>query len=272
MKPILVATDFSSNALNAAYYAVDMAKSISGYVVLFHVYEMPLVATEVPLTVDPGLMIESAGREMKKLEQLVMQHSHGGVIIETIVRGGTFFHELEMECQERKPYVVVMGSQGANAAERFLFGTHTLYAMKHLPWPVMAVPPYIKFSSIARIGFACDFSEVVATTPLDELKTLVKDFNAELHVLNTGKAGQYDPDLVFQSGLLQEMLYALKPAYHFITNDDIDAGIIDFADRNLLDLLIVSPRRHNLIDRLLHKSHTKQLVLHSHVPVMALHN
>jgi len=46
---------------------------------------------------------------------------------------------------------------------------------------------------------------------------------------------------------------------------------MDFEEKNKIDLLIVLPRRHNLLGSIFHKSHTKQLVLHSHVPVMALH-
>ena len=92
-----------------------------------------------------------------------------------------------------------------------------------------------------------------------------------MHILNTGKKEVFKPELVFESGLLQEMLAGLKPNYHFITNKDIDEGIIDFAEKNHIDLLIVLPKRHGLLDKLVHRSHTKQLVLHSHVPVMALH-
>ena len=67
------------------------------------------------------------------------------------------------------------------------------------------------------------------------------------------------------------MLVSLKPNYHFITDKDTDEGIIDFAEKNHIDLLIVLPKRHGLLDKLIYKSHTKQLVMHSHVPVMALH-
>jgi hypothetical protein len=35
---------------------------------------------------------------------------------------------------------------------------------------------------------------------------LVKDFDASLHVLNTGKRTEFNPDVVFESGLLQEMI------------------------------------------------------------------
>jgi nucleotide-binding universal stress UspA family protein len=99
----------------------------------------------------------------------------------------------------------------------------------------------------------------------------VNDFNAELHILNTGRKTVFDADIVFESGLMQEMTMALKPQFHFIDNENTDQGIIDFAEMNQIDLLIVLPKRHNLLESIFHKSHSKQLVLHSHVPVMALH-
>jgi hypothetical protein len=99
----------------------------------------------------------------------------------------------------------------------------------------------------------------------------VKDFNAELHILNTGKQDVFDADIVFESGQMQERTMALKPTFHFLNNEDPDEGIMDFADKNQIDLLVVLPKHHGFIGNLFHKSHTKQLVLHSHVPVMAIH-
>jgi nucleotide-binding universal stress UspA family protein len=187
------------------------------------------------------------------------------------VRMGLFFEELKTVCERINPYAVVMGSQGTTAAERLFFGSHTVHAMKHLVWPLLTIPPQVRFSSIKKIGLACDFNKVVDTTPVDEIKTLVNDFHAELHVLNTGKKEVFKPELVFESGLLQEMLVALKPEYHFIATDNTDEGIMNFAEKNHIDLLVVLPKRHGLLEKLLLKSHSKQLVLHSHVPVMALH-
>jgi nucleotide-binding universal stress UspA family protein len=271
MKTILVATDFSHTARNAAKYAAAMASAINAKVLLLHVYQLPVTYLEVPVLVNEEEIKNDAEKNILKLKEELAEKTAGKLNIETEVRMGTFFQELKITCQRIDPYAVVMGSQGTTAAEHFLFGTHAVYATKHLTWPVITVPQGAKFSSIKKIGFACDFSKVVNTTPVDELKQLVKDFNAELHVLNTGKQTAFDPDVVFESGMLQEMIGNLNPNYHFITNEKTDESIIEFAEKNHIDLLIVLPKRHNLTDKLVHKSHTKQLVLHSHVPVMALH-
>ena len=67
------------------------------------------------------------------------------------------------------------------------------------------------------------------------------------------------------------MLEGLDPKYDFVSSDNMDEGIIDFAEKNKIDLLVILPKRHDLLEKLTKQSHTKKLVLHSHVPVMALH-
>lgn len=271
MKTILVATDFSPAALNAANYAADMALAINADLFLFHVYQFPVSYGDVPFAMSTDDMEQTAEKDLNKFTSLLQSGRSNNVIVKTEVKLGNFFSELEAVCERIKPYAVVVGRQGATAAERFFFGSNAVYTMKHLMWPLITVPEGVKFLSVRKIGLACDFDDMVHTTPIDEIKMLVKDFNAELHVLNTGKETVYNPDIVFESVMLQEMLAGLNPQFHFITNDNTDEGIIDFAEKNHIDLLLVLPKRHTLLDKLLHKSHTKQLVLHSHIPVMALH-
>ena len=271
MKKLIVATDFSATALNAASYATDMASAIGGSISLLHVYQIPVSYSEVPVAMNTEELQQAAENETIKIKEALIKRSGGRIEIDTVVRSGSFFHELQHLCEEILPYTVVMGSQGTTAAQRFLFGGHAVHTMQHLEWPVITVPPTAKFSMIRKIGFACDFDKVMETTPVDEIKLLVNDFNASLHVLNTGKEGAYNADTVFESGMLQEMLAPLNPTYHLLSSEHVDEGIVSFADDNNIDLLLVLPKRHNLIEKLIHKSNTKQLVLHSHVPVMALH-
>ena len=125
--------------------------------------------------------------------------------------------------------------------------------------------------NLKKIGLASDLTNVLEVTPIEEISMLVKDFKAELHILNTGKKAVFDADIVFETGLMQEMTMSLNPKFHFIDNSNIDEGIMDFAEKNQIDLLIVLPGKHNLLSSIFHRSHTKQMVLHSHIPVMSLH-
>lgn len=271
MKTILATTDFSPAAHNAVKYAVDLALSINANLLLMHVVQSPVSYSEIPLLISLEDLMRSTEKNINNLKEEFSLITEERIKIETEVGMGFFFSELKNVCERVKPYAVVMGSQGKTAAEHIMFGSHATHAIKDLEWPVITVPVNAVYSAIKKIGLASDLTNVVATTPIDEIIMLVNDFNAELHILNTGKKEVFNSDVVFESGLMQEMTMALKPKFHFITNDNTDEGIIDFADKNNIDLLIVLPRRHNFLGKLIHKSHSKKLVLHSHVPVMALH-
>jgi nucleotide-binding universal stress UspA family protein len=206
-----------------------------------------------------------------KLKDELIYRTGNKITIDTEIREGTFFHELDLLCEKINPYTVIMGSQGTTATERLVFGGHTVHAARYLKWPLITVPVDAVFSNIKKIGLACDFVKVTDSTPIQEIKNLVTDFKAELHVLNTGKKEAFDPAIVFESGMLQEMILDLNPRYHFITDENTDEGIMEFTEKNKIDLLIVLPRRHSIFEKLMNKSHTRQLVLHCPVPVMAMH-
>lgn len=271
MKTILVATDFSPAATNAANYAAEMALTINANILLLHVYQIYVGYLEIPVAVSLEDIRLGAEKQLKDLKEQLSKKTNNKLYIATEIRMGSFFGELKNACESVTPYTVVMGSQGTTATEHLFFGSNTVYAMKHLAWPLITVPDGLIFSSIKKIGLACDFEKVADTIPVDEIKMLIHDFKAELHILNTGSKKEFKPELISESRLLQEMLGELKPNYHFITNENTDMGIIDFAEKNHIDLLIMFPKRHSLLDNIMHKSHTKQLVLHSYVPVMSLH-
>jgi nucleotide-binding universal stress UspA family protein len=271
MKTILVTTDFSPAAGNAVNYAADMALSINAKLLLLNVVQTPIGYSDLPIVISLEDMMRSSEKDILDLKAEVKLRTNDKIIIETEIGMGGFFEELKNVCERIKPYAVVMGSQGKTAAEHLMFGAHTVHTVKHLTWPVITVPPGVTFTAIKKIGLASDLTKVVETTPMDEIKMLVQDFNAELHILNTGKTEVFDADIVFESGLMQEMTMALNPKFHFISNENTDEGIMDFAEKNQIDLLIVLPHRHNLLGRIFHKSHSKNIVLHSHVPVMSIH-
>ncbi len=271
MKKILVTTDFSVVANNAVNYAADMAMAINADILLFHMVQTPIGYSDLPIAVSLEDMMRTAEKDMQDLRVEIARRVNAKINVETQVGMGGFFDELQSVCEQLKPYAVVMGSQGKTATEHLLFGAHATHAVTNLMWPVITVPPGVTFSGIKKVGLASDLTKVIESTPIEEISRLVHDFNAELHILNTGKKQVFDADIVFESGMMQEMTMALNPKFHFISNENTEEGILDFADKNQIDLLIVLPRRHNLLNSIFHKSHTKQFVLHSHIPVITLH-
>lgn len=271
MKKIIVATDFSTASLKTANYALEMAREVNADILLLHVYQLQLNYTDIPLSIEQGEMMQDVERQLNQLKSVLSKKSGNKIKIKTEARIGVFFDELKSVCDSMKPYAVIIGSQGKTASERFWFGSHAVQVMKNLRWPVIAIPAKTKFSTPKKIGLAWDLDAVPQTAQVEAIKKMVNDFDTELHVINTGKPGIYHPDTVTESMKLEKLLKPVKPVYHFIADKDIDKGIIRFVEKNDLDLLIVIPKHHTFFESLIHKSHSKQLILLGDAPVMSLH-
>jgi nucleotide-binding universal stress UspA family protein len=273
MKTIIVPTDFSVPSKNAIDYAVGLAKQTGSSILLFHAYQVPVSMTDVPIVlISVEELQKNAETKMAGVKKSLEQATEESIKIYSETRLGDTIDELDNLCNNMKPFAVVMGTKGETGVERVIFGSTTLSAIKHLSWPVIVVPPDKKYSAIKKIGFACDFREVVETTPVHFIKDFVKEFNAEIHVLNVDyKNSHFRPETPEQSALLQTMLQDLNPTYDFIEDENIETGIEKFAKNNDLDIIITIPKKHKLLEGLFKKSHTRELVFHSHLPIMCVH-
>ena len=142
MKTIIIPTDFSPVATNAMHYGLEMARSVNASLLLFHAYQVPVSYSDVPIIlVSVDELKKSAEERLETLKKEVEHISSGSVKIYTEAVMGNFSDELENICQKINPFAVVMGSKGSAGIERVLFGSNTLAAIKHITWPVIAVPP-----------------------------------------------------------------------------------------------------------------------------------
>ncbi|MBL7722953.1 MAG: universal stress protein [Chitinophagaceae bacterium] len=274
MKTIIIPTDFSPVATNALHYGIDMAKAVNASILLLHVYQVPVSFSDTPIVlVSIEDLRKEAEEQIERLKQEVEHLTSGSVKVYTETRMGNVTDELENLCEKINPFAIVMGTKGSSGVERILFGSNTLTAIRHLNWPVICVPPGKNFGNgIKKIGFACDFRDVVKTTPTHFIKEFVKEFHAELDVLNVDYHNKnFKPETPEQSILLHTMLEEANPSYHFIEHADIEDGINEFAEKNNLDLIITIPKKHKLLQAIFKPSSTKQLVYQAHVPVMCVH-
>lgn len=274
MKTIVVPTDFSPVSLNAVNFAADMALAIDASLLLFNVYNLPVSYSDVPvMLVSVDELRKGSEEQLESLKTNIAHVTSGKVKIYTESRMGDTVDELEILCRKIQPFAVVMGAKGKTGLEKVVFGSTTLTAIRHLTWPVICVPPGKEFGNgIRKVGFACDFKEVVETTPVQFIKQIVKAFQAELHILNVDyKNKHFRPETPEQSFLLHNMLEELNPQYHFVTDPDIEDGINRFAESNNLDLVIAIPKKHKLLEGIFKPSSTRQLVFQSHIPVMCVH-
>jgi nucleotide-binding universal stress UspA family protein len=273
MRHIIVPTDFSAASVNAAFYAVEIARRVQAGIVLLHAVVLPVTVSEVPLPPDSyELTIAEANQSLKNLKDKLEAGSDGSLSVACRATTNSFLGEIEMFNKKKDIFAMVMGTSGAGATEAFFLGSFSHMAAKHLSHPLIVVPPGYRFDDIRKIGLACDMHNVTETVPFPAIKALFEHFDAKLEILYVSKSNEkMYPQVLTETKFVQNSLARLHPEIHITTNDDTKEGLEDFVHKSALDLLILLPRERNFVERIFHRSITRQMVLHPKVPVMILH-
>lgn len=273
MKTVIVPVDFSANAANAAVFAGELASFYGADLWLYYAYELPVAVGDFAYPVfDVKEMQQAAEHDMEVFKTSLESKFKTPVKINSRSELNVLQDGLAALCDSLKPDLVVMGLSGKNALTRLVVGSNTIKAIYELKYPVLVIPPKATFIPVRRIGFACDYRQVEQNAPLALLKKMVHDFNAELHVLNVDYHNRnFSPDMLHESFVLGDLIRDLKPEYHNIESEDITEGINWFAARAKLDMIIVIPKKHQLIQRMFNRSHTRDLIFHTHTPVLCMH-
>ncbi|TWW01721.1 universal stress protein [Chitinophaga pinensis] len=276
MKTIIVPTDFSATAYNAARYALGLAAQMgTARILLYHAYELivpiPDVPTSIPM-VDPNELKAASLEGLEHMKQDLLPILPGGVQLEYRADNNLLAANIDTLSKEERADLIIMGTTGGSQLEEILIGSNTIDVVKHTSCPVMIIPSNVSFQPIKKIVFACDFKKVGTGTPIYPLKRLLNVFDGELHVLNIDKEGKgLAGDTPEASLLLDTLLEGHHPKYHFIDHPNVVQGIMEFADKEKADLIITIPRKHGLFESIFKRSRTAQLAFHTHIPMLAIH-
>ncbi len=273
MKTIIVPVDFSEAASNAAEFAGQFASFYGATVWLYHAYQIPIALSEFAYpVVDIAEMQKAAEHELEILKENTLSKLSHAINIHIRTEMNVLHLGLNNLCDELKPDLVVMGLSGKNALTRLIVGSNTIKAINELNYPLLVIPKMASFIPIKKIGFACDYLTVQKNTPVQLLKKFVADFHAELHVMNIQDNGTNPDPLKEKEGfIMNHLLKEVKATFHSIEAGEITEGVNWFIKHSKLDLLVVIPRKHHLLEKLFRRSHTKELIYHTHIPVLCIH-
>ncbi len=270
MPVIIAATDFSQTSENAVNYACKLAAAQNAQVIIIHAFMIPVMFSDIPM---PGNIITDAEAgaedEMNKLVAR-MTAAHPGQAIEGRVIYGNLVEALEDYADEKNsPWLVVVGNSRAEGTK--WPDSSLLDTLRQLAYPVLAIPPAAAYNPVKNICFAFDNKHKADGMALQQVSSYSNQLNAALHVLNIQADENGDGPQEINAEAARQ-LSAASPQYHFVYGaSDIDKGIQDFVAGNDIDWLVMIPRKHSFFEGLFHKSHTKAVAHHSHIPILAVH-
>jgi nucleotide-binding universal stress UspA family protein len=261
MKTIVLATDFSAPAETAMMYAGQLASNTNASLLLLHVYQIPVGMNDMPvLMVSADELKKNADAGLERAKD-ILQKKFEGLQVQTESRLGDVTEELSDVCKNVNPFVVVAGKHGATGVERILFGSTSLSIVRHLAYPVIVVPDGSHAGQIQNTALAVDAS--FENISVKKIKTIVEELQTRLHIVHVKQEKSASLDV---SNLASELKTTCKTIY----DHEFVHGIETYIRENNIDLLIILPRKHNLLERVFLKTHTPELLKKISIPIMCI--
>lgn len=281
MKTILIPTDFSTTALNAAKYISDFCrKTGTERLILYHSYEMfhhgidPILINDI-LIPPPSQLDELKDEAINKL--IVLKETLGplvnkNVVIEYVTNDLPIIEGINQIIIKEKVDLVTIGISGSGNNHKNIIGGNTLKIMRECDISLLIIPPTATFNGIEKSMLACDLHDIAERLPLDQLKELILKLSSKLLVVNVEHDETMSPNtLMKEETILHRMLDDINPEYYYLDDKNKAEGLLMFAKKQMANLIIVVHRKRGLVEQVFHNSITKKLAFKTSIPLFILH-
>ncbi len=270
MDHIVVPTDFSASSENALRYAKHLAHHKGMLLRLVHAYHPVSADLDGVSVVDPHL--ESIKRKQLKKLCLSVQSVEDTEItvpfMDEEFRVGFATEEIITISKEPNTELIVIGSTGRGTTMKKWFGSVSLEVMKKAKAPVLVVPPKATFVAPQKVLYASD-NPILDALSFEKLSEFLAPFDISLHIVHVG-----DQDEVYKTevmNLAKSYFSDSEISYTEMPKDDICAVLEAYAKTHEIDLVVMSKKKKNFVDGLIHPSATKQMAIHTDVPLLVYH-
>ena len=259
MLNVIVPLDFSQTSFNAAHYAAQMYKGKTDVtIILYHFYSDGE---------DTTMARNYLNSQKDELSPLLPN-----IDIE-LESGDNFIDSLAAFAHVKGAFMIVMGLTGKTPREQRFSGSNTLKLSEKEVCPVLIVPEEASFNGINNALITSELKGVEDTPTLICIRKILRYFKPALHILNINSNHYISvtEDVREERNKMEGLLSEFNPEFYFMRLYDFHESVEVFAADKNIDLIIIAPRYHNFFDRLFKTQHTKKLVYHSKVPVLAVH-
>lgn len=275
MKKILVPTDFSEYALNAAKLAARIAKKWDARIYFLHTVDMPVVETgiipgQTQQDITEGLFVLKLAK--KRFSELMSQDFLKGVNVAHAIQFDGVYESVVKQAKEHEIDLIVMGTHGTSGyVNDFFMGSNTDKIIRLSETPVLAVRDEVKADEFKNIVFASDFSEGVADS-FEPIARVIDNFDAEVHLVRIITRDDFyysDPMLNLMEEFAKQKGLK-KYTCNVFSADNVQEGINEFAKRQGADLITTITHGRRGLARLFNGSVTNDLVKGSPLPVLTV--
>jgi nucleotide-binding universal stress UspA family protein len=277
MKSILIPTDFSETAQNAANYAIDFAKQLQvNHILLLNCLQPVMMADSMSVfsIIDNVDVLQQVAEqqlqnESKRLKDLAPLH----ITIQTKCILGSIENGVQEVIDTNDVVYIIMGITGGSMLKEKLVGSNTISIAQNTNLPLIIVPADCTYEVITRTMLLCDYRDMDKSLPEKPLLNFLETVQSAVDVLNFDPNFKREEDeAAFEKFYVHQMLRKFSPNYTYSLRNDVEDAVNDLAEINNVQLIINVAKKHGWLYSILHPSFTKKLAFHTKIPLMVIHN
>ena len=286
IRRILVPVDFSVHAENAAFYALKIAAAIKADIKLINAYLDPMGTPQTYLeSYSYQLNLDSIIREVEeetekslralsnRLKDKIASKHIKDVKISFDLFKGNAVDTILNQVREFEPALIIMGTRGNKLEGIRTYGSTAAQIIRKSDIPVLAIPQNYDASSIIhpkRVLYATNFDKTDYTA-LRRLSSFAKPFNAKIYCVHAALEDDNEIDEIEMRKVRNYLLDTmLEPNIEcgILETMDMQQGFENFIKENNIDMLAVTTRKRNFLEKLYKPSVAKKFLFHSSIPLL----
>lgn len=267
---ILIATDFSNAARNAALYGIELAKVLGAKVILFSAYHVPSPIPALNVSISEYGIMKDAEKILAEEADIIIKDNE--IEMERVCDHGPAEKTINSIAKEKNAELIIIGMKGGGKNFRKVLGSTATSLTRSTDIPLIIVPEDAEFTLIKTIVFASDINVETNLQSLDELIKITQLFKSKLYVVKviTDKNKERFEGMTDTQQQLKQAYNMVDTSFQYPVDMDIRHALSEFIKENHVDMLAMMPHKHVWVERLFKKSETKEMIFHTHVPLLIL--
>ncbi len=282
MEKILVATDLSVNAKNAAKYGYSLAVDLKANLVLCNAFIVPAELPEAAMIAWPKFeydeLLKVSEKELKALEEALRAIQSSGDFVPEIERinvDGSVLNVIADRVKTMQIDLVIAGAHENTWLNSAIMGNNAHRLIDAATYPLLLVPGVAAYKTIRKLAFATDLIQPKKDLEvIYSLLPLLKQLNAELlitHVYDEGdQSGKFRKGL---EGFLSELSNKANYPhiyYRMVKSAKAEKGLNWLCQYGDVDILVMVHREKSILRQVFEGSHTQKMIDSISIPLLVL--
>ncbi|UFH57097.1 universal stress protein [Spirosoma sp. KNUC1025] len=271
MKTLVLATDFSSNARQAAYFAAHLAKEQKARLILFHAFHLwpdnPAKTGDFPLSIKT--MQENSEKALNHLADEIRADIQTDEPIQCIAREGHTMNAIRDLTKAERADLLIMSTVGTAPQSAQLLGSIATGMVADTNVPLLLIPPGIGYAHIKNIVLCIDLAEPPNVVALETALIFTRHFDCVINVLCVSETPD-DPILKERAEHVRRLLVPQPHTLSIVAGETVYTTLLDFAHTNKADLIMMLPQTRTWLWKLFAEGETQRMARLTDIPLLAI--